>query len=1397
MPVTSSTAITAVNGVGTDVFVFTLDFTGNFPTSLGFLFNGGSGDAGDIVTLDSVRINGQELAAADLTSTTLAQGQQSDVVSTLAHDYLFGRVEPIPADLGTVTVNGTGGNDTDLKGTSGSDVIDGGAGDDRIRGLQSDDAINGGLGNDKIFGEGGNDIVIGDAGNDILWGNAGDDLLYGQADNDRMFGGEGNDVLSGGLGNDVLIGEAGNDILFGEAGIDTIIGVSGTNTMYGDDGNDRLLGGTGNDTMYGGNNDDRMHGRGGGDTIFGDAGIDFITGGAGNDTIDGGAGSDTAWGGAGNDFISGGTENDLLFGDAGTDTLNGDAGDDTLNGGDGADTLNGGAGDDYMQGSSLDAFEVSTILAANAGVVFNESTNSFYQLIVGPTDYFAALRAADAILLSGEKGHLVTIESGAENLIVQGVAAGNEIWLGAVDSGVGGEGAWNWQGGIEDGYQFWSGAAGGNASNGMYTNWTGGEPNDFGAGEDHAVMQAAGTWNDLNGETNTRAYIIEWDGLNMNDDGAIDTLNGGANDDTLYGGDGADIINGDAGIDHLYGGDGNDTLDGGTEDDYVFDAFGANVMSGGDGNDIVDARIKSGISTTQDQITAILNNNSELSYNATTGNFYQFVSTQETWNAANTAATTSLINGVGGHLSTVTSSAENNFLVALGGGAGDQWLGADDAGADGQWFWNSGPETAQQFWSGFSGGSPVGGMYNNWDIAGGEPGSDNVDNFLLMAKDGLWEIDDPTNQNEYSIEWEGIDVLLTVPALPAQGNNTLNGGNGDDMLYGGALNDTLNGDADNDTLYGGDGVDTLNGGTGIDSLFGEDGNDTLNGDAGNDTLNGGLGNDTLNGGTGIDILTGNEGGDTLNGDDGNDTLSGDVGSDTINGGNGNDTLYAIDQSAGNPPLNIGQILTDNPGTFYSYDTESFYQFVGATTDWTNASNTAQASTLTGLGGINGHLATIGSDLENTFVSDMAKDTDVWIGATDSVTETEWFWFAGGGAEPQDGQQFWSGGGNDGGSPVGGFYNNWDGGEPTNDNGKNHVLLQGDSLWQEDDGTNNEAYVIEWDTETITAGGTSPFLDDLNSNTLSGGAGNDTIYGSTGTDTLNGDAGNDIIYSNSVTNTAADIEKFNPGVTYDAGTGNFYKFVSADFTWDGAEANAQASLLNGAGGHLATITSAAENTVVANVAAGGKVWLGAGDPVTEGKWDWLTGPESGGQFWSGNSGGAPVGGFYNNWDLGGGDPSTDNTKNYVRMNGDGTWRDDDGLNQSMIEWEGSLVLTPGNTTILNGGDGLDTLYGGDGLDVFLFENASAFNNIDVVNNFDSVVGDALDISDILTTAGYNPVADAITDYVEVTDSGANSVVKVDTTGSASFGAGTQIATITGVTGLTDEAQLETDGNLITS
>ncbi len=200
--------------------------------------------------------------------------------------------------------------------------------------------------------------------------------------------------------------------------------------------------------------------------------------------------------------------------------------------------------------------------------------------------------------------------------------------------------------------------------------------------------------------------------------------------------------------------------------------------------------------------------------------------------------------------------------------------------------------------------------------------------------------------------------ILDLPFLTA-----MRGGAGNDTITGGEQNNLLQGDADNDTIAGNGGNDRLIGGTGEDTLSGGRGNDRLDGGKGADSMAGGAGNDTYfvdsardrvveKQGTqaspidsgGIDTvvstvafdlsvfaaqsverltlsgtraiegrgnaldnrLTGNNADNRLFGFAGDDTLSGQGGNDSLRGGLGRDTLTGgtgADQFVFNTTLN--------------------------------------------------------------------------------------------------------------------------------------------------------------------------------------------------------------------------------------------------------------------------------------------------------------------------------------------------------------------------------------------------------------------------------------------------------------------------------------------------------------
>ncbi len=106
------------------------------------------------------------------------------------------------------------------------------------------------------------------------------------------------------------------------------------------------------------------------------------------------------------------------------------------------------------------------------------------------------------------------------------------------------------------------------------------------------------------------------------------------------------------------------------------------------------------------------------------------------------------------------------------------------------------------------------------------------------------------------------------PTSPSAKGLTLDGGAGNDTIYGTSNNDTLKGGAGDDYLYGGDGNDSL-----IDTA----GSNFLVGGAGNCSITSGAGNDVLYGGTGNDVLKAGAGDDTVYGGAGNDSIIGGTG----------------------------------------------------------------------------------------------------------------------------------------------------------------------------------------------------------------------------------------------------------------------------------------------------------------------------------------------------------------------------------------------------------------------------------------------------------------------------------------------------------------------------------------
>ena len=112
----------------------------------------------------------------------------------------------------------------------------------------------------------------------------------------------------------------------------------------------------------------------------------------------------------------------------------------------------------------------------------------------------------------------------------------------------------------------------------------------------------------------------------------------------------------------------------------------------------------------------------------------------------------------------------------------------------------------------------------------------------------------------------------------------------------------------------------------------------------------------------------------------------------------------------------------------------------------------------------------------------------------------------------------------------------------------------------------------------------------------------------------------------------EVSLVNYGEVFFPDNGHLYKFITGSIDWNTAEPAASALTAYGVNGYLATITSQSENDFISpRLSADG--WIGASDNAVEGQWTWVTGPETGTLFWSGEYNGSLVPGQYANWNSG--------------------------------------------------------------------------------------------------------------------------------------------------------------------
>ena len=155
------------------------------------------------------------------------------------------------------------------------------------------------------------------------------------------------------------------------------------------------------------------------------------------------------------------------------------------------------------------------------------------------------------------------------------------------------------------------------------------------------------------------------------------------------------------------------------------------------------------------------------------GHYYDLVLTPKTWTNARDAAAASTFAGESGHLVTITSAAENAFLMSSFDAlfAGFVWIGASDVALEGEWRWMVGPEAGIQFWQGqgvASGGTPTAPFnYANWGPV--EPNNFSVEQVAALnlgGTSGGGTLNGQWGDTDIGTSFGGYIVEYSVAAIP-------------------------------------------------------------------------------------------------------------------------------------------------------------------------------------------------------------------------------------------------------------------------------------------------------------------------------------------------------------------------------------------------------------------------------------------------------------------------------------------------------------------------------------------------------------------------------------------------------------------------------------------------------
>lgn len=1345
---------------------------------------------------------------------------------TDGNDVLTGRNgdDHIRGGDGDDILTGAGGNDH-IYGEGGNNTIYGGDGNDVIYGSSGDDIIDGGAGNDQFSSHGGDDLFTGGTGNDTfdLRNYSGTititDFTAGDGSEDRInLDGQGSGWQSVGIDMPqtfedllALMTQVGADthITF-NSDIKVVLQNVNKGDLIAEDffkyAPDLTQGTDGTDHFYMRNETDDILGGGGG--------RDYIDGDGGNDTISGGDDRDILWGGRGNDALDGGSGNDKLYGDEGNDTLTGGTGDDQFmfSGAFGTDTVT-----DFTQGTDILDFSIYDVYDVTLSVVLNDDANGNAVLNVttdhnnytGGTLTIEGVSSSELTVddftgriaqnLFGDAGiNTITGTSGNDSLY--GSTAEDIIDAGAGDDfiqGYGGDNVitggtgndtfqLNVQAGITTITDFTAGNASVdridlNAFQGMLYDVD--IPGSFSALQ--ALMTQVGTDTHITFRSDIKLVLQNVDmnnlidgdftnyGPNTQGTDGDDVLNGGylsvtidagAGDDivnggegaaTIYGGDGNDIISAGSGGSYVEGGTGNDTITGGERADEIHGGTGTDNIKGGHGNDLLNGG---------DGADSVLGGTGSDILNGGAGNdWIRGESGDDTLDGGDgrdklfgEAGNDRLDGGVSNDMM-IGGEGDDTYVVDHGS---DQVIESADEGTDtvestigytlgdnvenltltGTNAIDGTGNSADNVIVGNTADNVIDGGAGNDTMTGGSGadtfvvsadndadtitdfavGTDKIDlsavfggtfeDLLVLATDtvdGVRIALDTTSINVLAGATEPLtatqqSILDTNAADPNANKLTLTGVSKADLSAADFLGLSVPASAGNDMMAGTINADAMAGLDGDDMLQGGGGDDSLDGGSGNDSLYGGEGDDILVAGDGSDHVQGDTGNDTLNGGAGNDWMLGGAGNDTINGGAGRDRLFGND---GDDILDGGasnDTMTGGLGDD-SYVVDHSLDVVAENADEGTDTVTSSIS------------YTLGATLENLTLSG-SGDID--------------------------------GTGNDG----------------------VNILTGNDGANTLNGGAGNDQLYGNGGDDTLNAGdGGDHVQGDAGNDTLNGEGGNDWMLGGTGDDTINGGAGRDRLFGHD----GNDI--LDGGISNDTmagGSGDDTYIV--DHSLDAVVENADEG--------TDTVESAITYTLgdnVENLTLSGSADI---DGFGNGTANTLTG-NSGDNVLTGNGGMDTLRGLGGNDTLNGGDAydglyggdgddvlNAGGGSDHVQGDGGNDTLNGDGGNDWMLGGAGADTINGGTgndrmfgndgNDRMNGGAGLDQMAGGTGNDVFVYSALSDAG--DTVTDFNAA-DDLFELTALMTAIGYAG-SDAVTDgYVGISQSGANTVVQVDSDG----------------------------------